>query len=165
MNDHPHRKPTRLRDYDYSRNGCYFVTICTKDKEKLLSYIPDNVGEGLCALPQTSLTQIGHYVDEAIQYMNTHSPGVSVLKYVIMPNHVHLLIEIARAEGGHGGPPLQNIIGQFKSFTTHRSKTQLWQRSFHDHIIRSQVDFDRIWEYMDTTPLRWANDVYFSIEP
>ena len=84
--DLPKRKPTRLKDYDYSSEGTYFVTICTKDKQKILC---DIVGEGLCALPSINLTPIGEIVKQSIEYIDNNYDCISVDKYVIMPNHVH----------------------------------------------------------------------------
>ena len=152
------RKNLRLKDYDYSTDGAYFVTICTHGKEKLLCNV---VGEGLCALPQINLTDTGNMVNESIEYINSTYDTVNVDKYVIMPNHVHLLITI-EGTGGHGDPPLQTIIGGLKSYTTHKYGGILWQRSFHDHIIRGEKDYQKIWEYIDTNPMKWADDCYYS---
>ncbi len=141
----PKRKPTRLKTFDYSTDGYYFITICTKNKERILC---DIVGEGLCALPKTKLTPIGEIVDSAICYINNNYDNVLVDKYVIMPNHIHLIVAIKT--GGDGTPPLQlyDIIGRLKSFTTNQYKDKLWQRSFHDHIIRCEKDYKEIWGYI-----------------
>ena len=154
----PKRKPTRLIGYDYSQNGAYFITICTHNKESILSNI---VGEGLCALPKNILTPIGAEVEKAIQYINDNYIGIKVDKYVIMPNHIHLIIIIDNS-GGHGDPPLQSIIGQLKSYTTNKYKNILWQRSYHDHIIRGEKDYQKIWEYIDTNVLRWEKDCFYN---
>ena len=154
----PKRKPTRLKEFDYSSNGAYFITICTHNKEKILC---DIVGEGLCALPQLKLTEIGEIVNESIIYINDNYDGICIDKYVIMPNHVHLIV--SKQTGGHGDPPLQiyDIIGRFKSFTDCKYKTALWQRSFHDHIIRDENDYLKIWNYVDSNPLKWDEDCFY----
>ena len=108
------RKPTRLKNYDYSGNGAYFVTICTHNRKCISS---DIVGEGLCTLPKNTLTPIGKEIEKSIQYIDENYEGVTIDKYVIMPNHIHLIV-ILNNSGGHGNPPLQNIIGNMKSFTT-----------------------------------------------
>ena len=72
--DLPKRKPTRLKGYDYSLLGAYFVTICTNNRRELLSNII--VGEGLCALPQNALTPIGIETQKSIQYINDNYIGV-----------------------------------------------------------------------------------------
>ena len=157
--DLPKRKPTRLKDYDYSTPGTYFITICTKNKQKILCNI---VGEGLCALPSINLTPTGQMVNEAIDYINNNYNGVSFDKYIIMPNHVHLIVEIQA--GGDGTPPLRiyDIIGKFKSFTTHKYGKILWQRSFYDHIIRNEKDYLRVLEYIDNNPAKWKEDSLYS---
>ena len=80
-----------------------------------------------------------------------------------MPNHIHLIVALNNS-GGHGNPPLQNIIGQLKSYTTKKFGNILWQRSYHDHIIRGEKDYQKIWEYIDTNVMRWEKDCFFSIE-
>jgi REP element-mobilizing transposase RayT len=151
------RKPTRLKGYDYSTPGAYFVTVCTKNKRCVLS---DIVGEGLCALPVNKLTTIGNEVERCIEYIGENYPGVKIDKYVIMPNHIHMIIVLDNA-GGHGNPPLQNIIGQLKSYTTNKYGKPLWQRSFHDHIIRGEKDYLKIREYIDTNVLKWKTDCFY----
>ena len=154
----PKRKPTRLKDFDYNSNGAYFITICTKDKQKILC---DIVGEGLCALPSVELTPIGEIVKQSIEYINNNYDFVLVDKYTIMPNHVHLIISIQ--SGGHGDPPLQvyDIVGRFKSFTDSKYYGKLWQRSFHDHIIRDENDYLKIWNYIDLNPQKWTEDIFY----
>ncbi len=153
----PKRKSTRLKGYDYSTPGAYFVTICTHNRECILS---DIVGEGLCSLPQNTLTLIGKEIEKSIQYINDNYIGVQIDKYIIMPNHIHLIV-ILDNSGGHGSPPLQNVIGQLKSYTTNKFSGSLWQRSYHDHIIRSEKDYQKIWEYIDTNVIKWENDCFY----
>ena len=155
----PNRKPTRLKKFDYSQNGYYFITICTHNKQKLLC---DIVGEGLCALPSVKLTPIGKIVKQSIEYMGENYKGVLVDKFAIMPNHIHLIIK--NQTGGHGDPPLQvyDIIGRFKSYTNSKHSNSLWQRSFHDHIIRGEKDYLKIWNYIDTNPQKWKEDCFYT---
>ena len=159
------RKQNRLQNYDYSESGAYFVTICTGNRKQILSKI---VGEGLCALPSVNLTDIGKIVRESIEYINDNYDNVSIDKYVIMPNHIHMIIRIQ--SGGHGDPPLQvyDIVGRFKSFTDNKYKAGghgdpplLWQRSFYDHVIRDEEDYLKIWNYIDTNPAKWQEDKYY----
>ena len=154
----PKRKPTRLKGYDYSNNGAYFITVCTYNRQCILSNI---VGEGLCALPQHTLTQIGKEIEKSIHYINDNYIGVTIDKYVIMPNHIHLIV-ILDDSGGHGDPPLlQNVIGRLKSYTANKFMDNLWQRSFHDHIIRDEKDYLKIWKYIDENPLKWEEDCFY----
>lgn len=155
----PKRKPTRLNNYDYSQNGYYFITVCTHNKENLLC---DIVGEGFHALPQVRLTAIGDVVNESIRFINKRYDGVFVDNYVIMPNHLHLIIAIQT--GGDRTPPLRvyDIIGRMKEFTTNRYDGRLWQRSFHDHVIRGEADYRKIWDYIDQNPAKWAEDRFYT---
>ena len=155
----PKRKTTRIKDYDYSAPGKYFITVCTKDKKQILSKII--VGEGFHALPQNNLTLIGTEVEKSIQYINENYVGANIEKYVIMPNHIHLIVVLDNT-GGRGNPPLQNIIGQLKSYTTKKFGNVLWQRSYHDHIIRGEKDYQKIWEYIDTNVIKWENDCFYN---
>ena len=151
------RKPSRLNNYDYSQNGAYFVTICTKDKRELLGEI---VGDGLCAVPKTKLTHIGSVVEQSIQFINSYK-DICVDKYVVMPNHVHTIISICHEESAKEDIDIPKIMKRFKSYTTYIFGDELWQRSYHDHIIRGQADYDEIWQYIDENPLRWNSDCYY----
>lgn len=93
--------------------------------------------------------------------MNDNYIGITIDKYIIMPNHIHLIV-ILDDSGGHRNPPLQNVIGQLKSYTTNRFGNTLWQRSYHDHIIRGEEDYRKIWEYIDTNVLRWEQDCFYN---
>ena len=108
-----------------------------------------------------ALTDIGLKVEQAIVYIDRAYPGIRVEKYVIMPNHVHLLVRVEAREGGRGGPPLQQIIGRMKSYTTHQFGDMLWQRSFYDHVIRCERDYLEIWRYIDENPAKWAEDRFY----
>lgn len=148
------RKRNRLKDYDYHTNGVYHVTICTKDRMRMLSKIIV-VGEGLCALPQVVLSEIGQIVEDSILFIQENEPYVVIEKYVIMPDHVHILLRID-GMGGHGGPPLHDIIERIKTFTTHQYGKSLWQRSFYDHVIRCQQDYDDTRQYIENNPMKWV---------
>ena len=156
------RKQLRLKDFDYSANGAYFVTLCTKDMKCVLSSI---VGEGFHALPKVELTPIGIEVEKTINYVNDNNDNISLVKYVIMPNHIHLLIIIDnQSAGGRGSPPLQEIIKRIKTYTTKKYNSVLWQRSFYDHIIRDEDDLYYHLQYIDENPKKWlmGKDKYYS---
>ena len=85
---------------------------------------------------------------------------IKIDKYVIMPNHIHLIILMDNT-GGHGNPPLQKIIGELKSYSTYNFGKEFWQRSFHDHIIRNENDYLKIWEYINNNPIKWNLDCYY----
>ena len=154
----PDRKRNRLTDYDYSSVGAYFVTICTDQKRCLLSnisyttdYAPANV----------MLTRSGKVVDEQINRISEKYPDIIVEKYVIMPNHIHILFRIEHSSG----KTISDVIRFFKSTSSreiHRQfgAVELWQRSFHDHIIRTEEEYKHIWEYIDGNPSKWKDDCY-----
>ena len=163
-NNLPKRKPTRLKGYDYSSPGAYFVTICTKDKKPLLSKI---VGDGVLDVPQNILTPYGQIAEQFIHQLNAFYNNVFVDNYVIMPNHIHLLLSIADETGMSGTPSptnsvLAKFISTFKRFCNKEYGKNIWQRSFHDHIIRGKEDYLKIWEYIDTNPLNWEQDCFYN---
>lgn len=84
------RKPNRLSEYDYSQNGAYFVTICTQDRKQILGHI---VGGGALDAPTITLTNIGEIAQKYIQSSN-QIPGICVDKFVIMPDHIHLIVRV-----------------------------------------------------------------------
>ena len=155
------RKNISLKEYDYSQNGGYFVTVCTQKRRNILSRI--NVGEGFHPLPVIELSEIGKEIENTINFINENYNNVFIDKYVIMPNHIHLIIFLGYENtGGHGNPPLQNVVGQLKSFTTKKYGKVFWQRSFYEHIVRNENEYKNIWEYIDTNPYKWSDDEYYT---
>ena len=163
MNDYPKRKPMRLKNYSYSNEGYYFITICTHNKQKILSNI---VGQGL-APAGIQLTAIGNIVEKEICDLESRYKNIKVEKYIIMPNHIHAIIIIQKNTAGASPcPTLSDVVCAFKSLVTrkcHISKPEqkIWQNSFHDHIIRDENDYLKIWNYIDTNPIKWKMDKYF----
>ena len=159
--DLPKRKRIRLPDYDYSSPGAYFVTICTQDRRCILSSI--TVGAAISRPPEVRLTRYGEIVDLAIRNIPSVYPNVSVDHSVIMPNHVHLILRICDEESGRqiAAPAVSSVIGQMKRWASIQAKTTLWQKSFHEHVIRGEKDYRGIWEYIETNPAKWAEDRYF----
>lgn len=146
----PVRKPTRLKDYDYSSNGLYFITICTVDRSEILSEI---VGDDAYIVPQNRLTSFGTVAEKYIQSI----PGID--QYVIMPNHIHLIIRIDT----ESPPPVQSVSQRIQSFKTLVAKAlgaSIFQRSFHDHIIRNRQEYETIWRYIETNPSKWEDDCF-----
>ena len=160
--DFPKRKRNRLRDYDYSSNGAYFVTICTEHRKNILC---DIVGDGF-PVPKGP----GQIAAKWIRMISERFPRVQVCNYVVMPNHIHLLLMIDSAGGtGDPSPTLGNIVGWYKYQVTKEvnaavgaSGERIFQRSYHDHIIRGERDYLKIWEYIDTNPMRWREDCFYT---
>ena len=154
------RKLNRLINYDYSSNGLYFVTICTKERVQYLSEIIyddfDNfenciepfVGNAALGVPIVKFTRYGDIVNENIIRINEIYRYVSVLNYVIMPDHIHLILFVSDYEDNTvtGGTPraafptksVSQIVNGLKSISTKQIGFSIWQKSFHDHIIRNR---------------------------
>lgn len=150
------RKPNRLKNYDYSQNGVYFITVCVKNRNPILSYIP--VGANC-----VRLSKIGKVVEEEINNISKIYANVTVENYVIMPNHIHLLVFIDRFSGRtQFAPTIYRIIKQFKGVITKRLGKSIWQKGFYDHIIRDEYDFQIRWQYIEDNPYRWCEDYMFN---
>ena len=123
-------------------------------------------GGRLCPPCGVLLTPLGSIVRECLERLSDDAAGISVDKYVIMPNHIHVIICIDGEKGGQSRPPLQRLMQRFKSITTRRAwnmgYTKLWQRSYYDHAIRNDADYLRTWQYIHDNPARWAEDEYYS---
>ncbi len=163
MNNLPKRKSTRLRNYDYSTPGAYFITICVKDRKHLLSKII--IGNDAHSVLTNQLTNIGLVCDKYINNINTIYENVSLDKYVIMPNHIHLIISLyGTMKASSPTKNIENIIRSFKTMVTKEIGKSIWQRSYNDHIIRGEEDYQKIWEYIETNPLRWKSDCFYTDE-
>lgn len=153
--DLPKRKNIRLNDYNYSSNGAYFITICTKNKENLLW---KNVGAN-CVRPldQLPLSKIGIVIENEIYKLNTVYENIKVDKYQIMPNHIHLIIFIYEDSNGRTqfAPTISRIIKQFKGSITKQIGFSIWQKSFYDRIIRNENEYQSVWNYIHNNPLKY----------
>lgn len=177
MAEYPVRKNLRVKTWDYTSDGTYFLTFCTTAHRCLLSMIRRG---DLYGRPPLTLTALGQCVDQAIREQ-TAAAGIQVHHQVIMPNHVHLLISLARAttrvaptEGDERAAikaaptSVGNLVGAIKSRALCLARQQglptagLWQRGYHDHIIRNTDDFQAIWTYIDQNPQKWELDRYYT---
>ncbi len=160
----PNRKTIRLKDYDYSANGVYFVTICSKDRQHLFW----NVGAISDRPPkQPDLTRIGHIAEKLINQTPKIYSDIHIDKYTVMPNHVHILISINKPDYAETrrsliAPTISRIIKQYKSAVTKEAGMSIWQKSFHEHIVRDEQEYQQIWRYIDENPLKWQQDCYYS---
>ena len=157
--EHSYRKSVRLPGYDYSQNGAYFITICTKDKQPILGAV--SVGADAHIGPSVALSSTGKTVEKFLRRI----PGLD--KYVIMPNHIHMIIIIDHDKIGPmwASAPTQDISQRVKSFKILVSKelgASVFQRSYYDHVIRDEADYQTKWNYIDTNPLRWTLDKYYT---
>lgn len=172
----PKRKKLRLKGYDYSQNGCYFVTVCVKDKRHLLAHYksrtdivgaiheaPVNHAENRCI----NLNQNRKLVERAIQGLHIRFDEITVDNYIVMPNHIHMLVSINNdidSERAIRESPLQRsllskAVGYIKmnvSKEIHKTNPRItvWQRGYVDHIIRNQQDFEYHWNYIEYNALK-----------
>lgn len=153
---HPTHKNRRLSSFDYSSPGAYFITLCT---HKHKCYFEDGA-------VNPAGEMVGRIFEEVIDfYTPIRSP-----KFVVMPNHFHAIIEVYQT-GGQS--TISDIIKSFKLRTvkeygvlvregnTEPYEEHLWQKSFHDRVIRNEREYLMVWEYIDNNPLKWELDRYY----
>ena len=150
--DLPKRKPLRLKGYDYNQDGSYFVTICVKNRNKILS---DIVGDDANIV----LKKCGLVIQKYIKNVS------EIEKYVIMPDHIHMIIRIRNSESTRASThtdiyknKVSNIVRSLKILTTKEIGESIFQRSYYDHIIRDQNDYNEIWEYIDKNPKKYKHN-------
>ena len=156
----PKRKPNRLTEYNYSHPGAYFITICTKNKEKLLW---ENVGASIARPEKPQLSFYGIVVEKAIMNIPKIYPMISVDKFVVMPNHIHLLLQIHVDSSGRAmlAPTISKVVQQMKGYVTKQLGVSIWQKLFHDHVICGETDYLEIWNYIEGNPSKWEEDCFY----
>jgi len=174
-----HRKSLRLRGYDYSQAGAYFITICTQNRESLFGHIIHG---------QMHLNPTGKIAFEEWQKTETMRAAIRLHEYIIMPNHIHSIIEFVGAHcmrpvdliatGDNNlqtndgrvqhAPTLGDVVRGYKSAVTkginelqHTLGVPVWQRNYHEHIIRNETAYLKIADYIQTNPKRWEEDTYY----
>jgi len=166
MENLPQRKSIRLKNYDYSTNAAYFITICTDKRKCTLSKIRRG---DLYGRPEVELTELGKIcVNELNEIEILYS--IQICNYMIMPNHVHALVRLddTRATARVAPTTLGAIIGGYKSIVANeylqRCKKmslhmgKIWQRNYYEHVIRDDDDYNTKWNYIDANPLKWEED-------
>ena len=173
--ERPQRKRLRLENYDYSKPGAYFITICTHNRRQILSR---TVGADVLDGPQTvSLMPYGKIAEKYICQWNEFSDDTKVELYVIMPNHIHIILVVYCGDntpmGGGASrtsPPtrqhevVSQFVSTFKRFCNKEYGENIWQRGFHDHIIRDRRDYEKISQYMQDNPRLWREDCFYAEE-
>ena len=149
----PARKRLRLKGYDYSQPGSYFVTVCTLDKKCTLGKVC--VGPDALIGPRVHLTALGEKLNQVIAETPKAYPNVDV-QYIIMPNHFHAVF-VLRGNGpmGSSGPTLGMIVRGIKMGVTRWAGYSVWQDGYYEHIIRNDEDCLRVLAYMRNNPARW----------
>ena len=159
------RKTNRLKDYDYSRSGYYFVTICTDDRVHQFGNIVDG---------QIRLNQWGKMAQKCWQGIPDHFPSVELDEYVVMPNHIHGIIIVGAGfprpdTKGAETAPLRPTLGQIVAYFKYQSTKHIniirgsqgrrvWQRNYWEHVIRNENDLNRTREYIRNNPVSWDID-------
>lgn len=181
----PTRKQLRLPEHDYGVDGCYFITLCVYKRLPIFGHVAN---KQMFVNPAGRMTTYWWYE------ICNHFPNVRIDSMVVMPNHIHGIIEILPVGADRRVRPLPNchepldhprsgttrrssptvprIMQWFKTMTTNayirsvrdqgwpRFKKHLWQRSYHEHIIRNERDLHPIREYIRTNPQNWESDDY-----
>ena len=156
----PVRKKNRLTGFDYSSPNAYFITICTRERQKLFWTA---VGATNGRPPDLPLSPCGQVVRSAIETIPQHYPAYVLEHYVIMPNHIHLLLRIQADESGRPmvAPTVSTVVAQMKGAVTKQVGINVWQKGFHDHVVRTEADYQDIGTYIDNNPIMWAEDSLF----
>jgi len=172
--DFHHRHSIRFQNYNYSNKGMYFITICVQNHECLFGIIQNNI---------MTLNNIGKIVENEILKTSQLRKNVYIDKYVVMPNHIHMIIDIQSAEiSSYANSKIKTlstqqksklllpkIIQQYKSATVRRVKEYNnleiygkqylhWQRNYHDHLIRNKTEHLQISSYISHNPYNWVQD-------
>ena len=149
MNSLPERKSIRMADYDYSMPGAYFITVCVNDRKTILR----NVGAATC---RPNLSEIGAVVETAILQIPKHYPMVTVDKYCVMPDHIHMILSINTDAHGRqiAAPTVSTVVGHMKRWVSMQIGHSIWQKSFIDRIIRDDKGYQAVWEYIENNPIK-----------
>ena len=166
------RKNIRLKTWDYQSASCYHVTFCVQGMSCILGSITaktagipelDPRGESPTSDVRTALSDQGACIHDAIVQADSDYEGFSVKKFVVMPNHVHVLVAVET----HGtNATLGRFVGYIKTRATRAAKLKgvapvSWQRGYYEHIIRDENDYALTWRYIDENPAKWIEDEYF----
>ena len=169
------RKHLRLNGFDYSRSGCYYITLCTHNRQQL--FVKSTVGNDLCVVPSPYPQNkiIEKWLSESEKKF-----GFKIDIYVIMQDHIHFIVRIPYSNDTenpteaerHAGRSLQKMLQWFKTMTTNEYiqgvksnllapfEKKLWQKSYYDHIIRNEQDHFAITEYILNNPQNHTEDIY-----
>ena len=153
----PKRKQIRLTEYDYNTPNAYFITVCTDNRRNLFW---KNVEVIIDRPKNVPLTNLGIIAQRSIEDIPKHYPAISVDHYVIMPNHIHLLLQITTDPDGRSmiAPTISTVVMLMKGAVSKHAGFAVWQKGFYDHIIRNDNDYLDIWNYIEENPGKWAED-------
>ena len=182
MKKYYEHKQHRLKNYNYSNNGSYFITICVKQRECLLGNIvavdahgdrlfPDNnrtPEEMNDIIPQIILSEYGKTAEKYILSGNTAYNNLTVDTYVIMPNHIHIILSVCNDDFVCKEKPCHDLVPTYvstlKTLITKDIGFSIFQDNFHDRIIRNEDEYEKIWKYIDLNPTTWAEDKFYTAD-
>ena len=155
METFPNRKQIRIKNYDYSTPGAYFITVCTANREKIFW---NDVGADSIRPGNLPLSSSGKIAEQAVLQIASHYENIVVDKDCIMPDHIHLILRIESNISGRiiSAPTISTVVGSMKRWVSKQIGKPIWQKSFYEHGIRNQQDYDEIWTYIDNNPLKYA---------
>ena len=162
----PIRKAVRLKNFDYSSSGAYFVTICTKNRRKILSRVVG--GDVLDAPKNIELLPYGKIADKHMKQLNNFYADIRAEQYVIMPNHIHIMLFVSGGGASRTSPPTKQhssvaqYVSTFKRFCNKEYGENIWQKYYNDHIIRDREDYEAHLKYICENPLNWYYDEMYS---
>ena len=154
------RKILRLKNYDYSQKGLYFITICGQNRIKYFGEVENNI---------LVSNEAGLMIDKTWSKIPLRFPFIEQHGYIVMPNHFHAIVEITDKTD----IVLGDMIGAFKSLATnsyikgvHQKnwmpfENRLWQRNYYEHVIRNEASYVSLSKYMDSNPLKWEEDTFY----
>ena len=153
----PKRKPNRLTEYDYGTPNAYFITVCTQDRKNLFW---TDAGAAVDCPENIPLTNLGMMVKQVVYDIARHYPSITVDHAVVMPNHIHLLLQINTDIDGRPmtAPTISSVINQTKGVISKKAGFSVWQKGFYDHMIRNDNDYRDIWNYIEGNPGKWTED-------
>ena len=169
MDKLPSRKSNRLEDYNYATFGSYFLTICSFQRKPMFGYVKDS---------KMYLNDAGRIVEEEWLRSKEIRKELTFGEYCIMPNHFHCIVNLWKHDdynlkdkeelGKPKGKNIPSLMRGFKSSVTRELRIfyknpnmEVWQRGYHDHIIKHENVYNRISEYIRTNPKCWYNDKLF----
>lgn len=158
--EYPKRKHPRLKQYDYSLSGYYYVTIHMNAGMPMLSRVETGTVNERAKM---YLTALGKIAEEQLHALETRYAQVKIDKYVIMPTHIHVIVRIMQGTAEVSTrPTLADVIGAYKSLTTRACNQleqmpgrKLFQTSFYESVIRNEKMYQECWKYIDENPEKW----------
>ena len=142
------RKNLRLSSIDY-KNGTFFITMCAQNMSCIFGKVFFTDTNAFVDLSET-----GQSVEETINFIDAHDKNVAIEKFVVMPNHVHILMTVENTD-------VSSVVRRIKTFVQKEKSNRIWQRTYMENKIRNTKDFQAHWTYIENNPMKWTFDKYF----